>query len=384
MFMILFLQGCLFLVKIKIVIGPSSFFDTFLPDEYLSIEHYVRYSDSIARNLIEKYNVSNISDILNDQVLVSSAASYSMISTSAIENFSEILSDAFLYANEIILHNPPEIIFSMIESSYEIDYEYEVLEYKYPIIDRSMLKEIFDALKNKIVGQDISIRRIMGSIYELAKEGNNSPVVIMLYGSSGIGKTETAKIIGKILGGNIMRKQLSMYKSENAFAYIFGSEHNRASFSKDLLNRETNVILLDEFDKAHPEILSAFYQMFDEGIFQDTNYRVNLGRSLIICTSNFMKEEEIRRSVGEPIYFRFDNLIKYEDLDEDSLKELIMRIFTEIWTSLSDEEKAILNKEKYLLNRYTSLADKFLNYRHIKKLINQDINSLLVDKIIEK
>lgn len=245
-----------------------------------------------------------------------------------MENFSDILSDAYRWAQEVILHNPPEVILSMIESSYEIDSEYEILEYKYPIIDRSMLKEIFWALKNKIVGQDFAVRRVMSSIYELTKEGNNSPVVIMLYGSSGIGKTETAKIIGKILGGDIMRKQLSMYKSGNAFEYIFGSEHSRASFVKDLLNRETNVILLDEFDKAHPEILSAFYQMFDEGIFQDSNYTVNLGRSLIICTSNFMKEDEIRHSVGTPIYFRFDNLIKYENLDEDSLKELALIAFT--------------------------------------------------------
>lgn len=181
-----------------------------------------------------------------------------------------------------------------------------------------------------------------------------------------------------------MRKQLSMYKAGNAFEYIFGNEHSQGSLAKDLLNRETNVILLDEFDKAHPEILSAFYQMFDEGIFQDSNYTVNLGRSLIICTSNFMKEDEIRRSVGTPIYFRFDNLIKYEDLDEDSLKKLVFRAFTEIWDSLLDEEKEILGNEEDLLNKYLCLVNKFINYRHIKKLIQHDVNSILIDNITEK
>ncbi|WP_223805854.1 AAA family ATPase [Ornithinibacillus gellani] len=69
--------------------------------------------------------------------------------------------------------------------------------------------------------------------------------------------------------------------------YLFGETHNAKSCALGLLEREINIILLDEFDKTFDTVYSAFYQMFDEGIFKDRNFNVNLEDAIIICTSNY-------------------------------------------------------------------------------------------------
>lgn len=99
---------------------------------------------------------------------------------------------------------------------------------------------------------------------------------MLFYGSSGIGKTETANLISICLTEKLFRKQFSMFQNNQFSTYLFGGAHYEKSFAKELLDRESNVILLDEFDKAHPIFHSTFYQLFDEGIFEDQNYIVQL------------------------------------------------------------------------------------------------------------
>lgn len=77
-----------------------------------------------------------------------------------------------------------------------------------------------------------------------------------------------------------------MYQNNESANYLFGGKYNEKSFAKDLIGRDSNVILLDEFDKAYSVFHSAFYQLFDEGIYEDQNYKVDVRHALIICTSN--------------------------------------------------------------------------------------------------
>ena len=87
----------------------------------------------------------------------------------------------------------------------------------------------------------------------------------MLYGPSGVGKTESAKSISKTMGGELLRIQFSMMQTTEAYNYVFGAEHSKGSFARDMMARESNVILIDEFDKVNPAFYNAFYELFDEG-----------------------------------------------------------------------------------------------------------------------
>ena len=67
-----------------------------------------------------------------------------------------------------------------------------------------------------------------------------------------------------------------MFQNNEFATYLFGGKYNEKSFAQDLLARRSNVILLDEFDKANPIFHSAFYQLFDEGIYEDTNFHAEV------------------------------------------------------------------------------------------------------------
>ncbi|MGF3076521.1 AAA family ATPase [Facklamia sp. P12955] len=90
------------------------------------------------------------------------------------------------------------------------------------------------------------------------------------------------------MGEKLFRKQLSMYQNKSFADYVFGGNHAEASLARDLLERESKILLFDEFDKANSIFYSAFYQMFDEGRYEDKNYSFDMQNSIIICTSNFL------------------------------------------------------------------------------------------------
>ena len=166
-------------------------------------------------------------------------------------------------------------------------------------------------------------------------------VVLLFYGNSGIGKTETAQFLTEKIGGQILRKQFSMYQNNESANYLFGGKYNEKSFAKDLIGRDSNVILLDEFDKAYSVFHSAFYQLFDEGIYEDQNYKVDVRHALIICTSNYKSKDEVREKLGNPIFNRFDGVIRLTDLDSEAKIEIARKELDEL-----DEEGTISRKNR--------------------------------------
>ena len=203
----------------------------------------------------------------------------------------------------------------------------------------------------------------------------------MFYGASGVGKTETAKFISNVLGQKLFRKQFSMFHSEEFSGYLFGGNHSQACFAKDLLERESNVILLDEFDKAAPVFHSAFYQLFDEGVFEDKNYNVLLYNAIIICTSNYKTEDEIRKHLGDPIFYRFDKFIEFENLSAESVQKIIDIVIDGKCNKLNIKEKKQVEIEK-IRQIMQSYASKINNVRQINNIVEEFIGKELVEKLL--
>lgn len=138
-----------------------------------------------------------------------------------------------------------------------------------------------------------------------------------------------------------------MYQNNESANYLFGGKYNEKSFAKDLIGRDSNVILLDEFDKAYSVFHSAFYQLFDEGIYEDQNYKVDVRHALIICTSNYKSKDEVREKLGNPIFNRFDGVIRFTDLDSEAKIEIARKELDE----LDEEGKCYKIGEKDLVTR---------------------------------
>lgn len=311
--------------------------------------------------------------------LIAKSGDYASLSEHVISNFPGLIQA--LRPKEVHLHNPPEQVRTHLERSFSDTFEERV--YKYPSVTRETLRAFRAGFERHLIGQEAVKDSLLAALYPLTRTKHNKPVVIMFYGPSGVGKTETAQFVNGLLRGKLMRKQFSMFHSETFASYLFGGRYSELSFARDLLDRESGVVLIDEFDKAAPVFHSAFYQLFDGGIFEDKNYRVDVGRSLIICTSNYGSEQEIRSVLGDALYSRFDALIKFEPLTQSDVLAVIDRLVDSRFEALEPEEREVLDADS-IKQMLSPAAKSAANVRKLGKLTDELISMLLVEHLFDE
>ena len=270
----------------------------------------------------------------------------------------------------IYVHNPPKRVLNSLLASCGENIEY--LYSDYVKIDRKILKQVKKRLDEDILGQTECKEQLLSGLYKLVSRSSGKPAVLMLYGPSGVGKTETAKCISKVLGGELLRVQFSMMQTAEAFNYVFGGEHSKGSFAKDMMARETNIILIDEFDKVESKFYNAFYELFDEGRYVDPNYEVDLHDTVFICTSNYRDETEIKNSLGPAMYSRIGCCIKYKFLAKEQKCIILRNYYEQILADLQQDEKEAI-AETPILAYYISHADEYNNIRILKNRLENAV-----------
>lgn len=313
--------------NIEIYYGSKKEFEKTIPKHYRSLTDLVYEIDKDSKNYIININGQNEDneERLFIENLVVSSDEYAGVREHVIINFNNFLGK--FDSENIYLHNPPIQISEQIKRLYS---NTKTKYQDYSSITLGNLKAINTTFDSKIIGQETVKFDLLQSLFPLTIENRKKPVVLLLYGKSGIGKTETAKFISEVVGEPLFRKQFSMYQNNQFANYLFGGAHYEKSFAKDLLDRESNVLLLDEFDKAHPSFHSAFYQLFDEGIYEDQNYILKLEKSIIICTSNYNNLNEIEEHLGSAIYNRFDKIIHFHNLSNQAKQKIGDQIFARL------------------------------------------------------
>lgn len=365
--------------RIYIFIGSKKDFEKFLDTNIPEDDEITYFMD-----LIKDYNANlrqqhaYLHGTIEVKNLIVHADDYASVFEHVIQNFVSIVTTNH-DVDTTFLHNPPKRVIEALQASYadKIKYEYT----KYRDIDRKVLKEIWKNISKDIVGQQKAKKSVISNLFRLCNSSYQKPVVLLFLGDSGVGKTETAKVISQVLGGNLLRVQFSMMQTVEGYNYVFGSEHSKSSFAKDLMSRESNIVLIDEFDKVNPNFYNAFYQMFDEGIYIDTNYKVDLSRCIIICTSNFMSETDVIKSMGMPIFSRFDDTIMFEYLSLSEKEIILDNTYNSYLQNFSEEEKEIIRSSNIYQWHKDNLG-RFKNVRIIKSRVEKAINDMLVNKYI--
>lgn len=279
----------------------------------------------------------------------------------------------------LFVHNPPRKVRDSLRSGYGDEIEYRFSEY--PALSRTKLKDVYSNINSDILGQSSCKKQIISGMYRLITKASNKPVVLMLYGPSGVGKTESAKSISKTMGGELLRVQFSMMQTNEAYNYVFGAEHSKSSFARDMMARESNVILIDEFDKVNPAFYNAFYELFDEGRYVDTNYDVDLGQAIFLLTCNFGSVDEIKSVLGPAMFSRIGCCIEYEELTTEQKQIIVRNWYDAVLSSLKEDEKDVIAGTD-ILQWFTKNAERYDNIRILKTKLENAIFDKLAEAFI--
>lgn len=186
-------------------------------------------------------------------------------------------------------------------------------------------------LQKRVIGQDHAIEAIVKRIHTAKArldDPNRPQGVFMLVGPSGVGKTETALALSEVLYGgerNLITINLSEYQEAHSVASLKGSPPGYVGYGEGgvlteaVRRRPYSVLLLDEIEKAHPDVLDLFYQVFDKGVMEDSEGRlIDFKNTLILLTSNVGSSAIMQQCINtDP-----DNT-EFSLPDVDSLKQHI-------------------------------------------------------------
>ena len=369
------------MVRFNIFFEPVQKFN----ERVAKLDNYVSFNEVIINWTKDSTIIDIIKPLIDKKNCIFRMDTYSLSGSLVFENINlliKIFNDSG--TEEIYLHNPPKKFFNSLKQQVKSEF-LNIEQSTFAKISEEQLKRISEDLNEKIVGQEKAKKSLLRKLVTQLVRTNAKPLVLMFYGEPGIGKTETAKQLSFTLYGNnnIIREQMSMVGGESSVKYFKSTNHSEDSFSKTLLNRESNVILFDEFALAPAFFHSTFFQMFDEGIYEDQNYKVDLSNSIIICTSNFKSRLEMEKNIDIALLSRFDGFVKFSPLSIDEKKQILKLTYSKIISSeyIDERYQEYLDEDK-ILACIESHLNTLPNVRAIRKYVEDVVADELLEVII--
>lgn len=275
--------------------------------------------------------------------------------------------------------------------------------------DLSHINKMEKQLDENIIGQSKAIKEIM-NIAKRLKMGlkdDNHPYTVLFTGSTGVGKTELAKIFGKELVGanNVIRLDMSEYTESHTTSKIIGAPPGYVGYkdNKNLLeeirNKPYSVLILDEIEKANPSVINLFFQILDEGKIKDaTNKIVYFDNVTIIMTSNigFIEESigfnsdnkdniinKLKEYFSLPFINRIDNIVLFNKLIEKDIKSLVNKKIKKVKEKYGN--KGIkLTIDKKVIDELIKLTEyEQFGARKVDKVIKDKLESVIIDEVID-
>lgn len=366
--------------KYHIIVGSKAYFDSKLPpfsedDEVDTFLELVKLSDTAKQNRLIFNQYASILIVKNDN--------YHGIVEAAHDRLGPLIEDLTTDEAEIYVHNPPRVLKAYLEDQYKRDIiELEILREEYEIKrDPELFVDNINAISERIIGQQIAIEEISKSLWYLTNVKREKPYVIMLYGNSSLGKTELVReIAAMFFDGKCLEKHLSMFKNNNYSEYFFGDAPNRRSLGFDLLERESNLVFFDELDKCPEHFFSAFYTLFDNIQFKDATYDADVSGIVIVLTSNYQTEEEMKKQLGLPIFYRIDKFIHFDDFNCETIYHIVQNEIL----ARKEEYDSKLTPEMVYAAVSPLISTSGENARTIKYKVQQVIEELLFQEVLEK
>lgn len=274
------------------------------------------------------------------------------------------------------------------------------------------LKNLEATMKKNIFGQDTAIENVVRCI-KMSRAGlndENKPVASMLFvGPTGVGKTEIAKVLANSLGIEFVRFDMSEYGEKHAASKLIGSPPGYVGYEEGGLLTETIrkkpncVLLLDEVEKAHRDILNVLLQIMDYATLTDNKGRkADFKNVIIIMTSNagaryvgknlvgFLDREvkkdvineEVKKFFSPEFRNRLDKIIVFNDIDKDMSINIVKKQLAIFNERLKNKNINVTFRESVIEYIADTGTSKEFGAREILRVINTQLKPLLVDKIL--
>ena len=277
--------------------------------------------------------------------------------------------------------------------------------------DKDILAKLKENLSRVIFGQDEAIDTLTTSI-KLSRAGLGNidkPVGSFLFsGPTGVGKTEVSKQLSIIMGIEFIRFDMSEYMERHTVSRLIGAPPGYVGFDQGGLLTEAItknphcVILLDEIEKAHPEVFNILLQIMDHGTLTDNNGRqANFKNSILIMTSNAGAQDMSRNSVGfnqqdhssegkeaikktfSPEFRnRLDSVIHFNSLSKEVILTVVDKFLVELQAQLDEKKVQIEISDDVRMWLVDNGYDKDMGARPMQRLIQEEIKKPLADKIL--
>lgn len=277
--------------------------------------------------------------------------------------------------------------------------------------DKSVLENLERDLKRVVFGQDEAITAL-GSAIKLSRAGLKSPDKpvgsFVFAGPTGVGKTEVTKQLAKLLGVELVRFDMSEYMERHAVSRLIGAPpgyvgYDQGGLLTDAIHKNPHcVLLLDEIEKAHPDVFNLLLQIMDHGALTDNNGRKSDFRNVIIVlTTNIGAESISRASIGfteqdhssdnqeamkrafSPEFRnRLDSVIQFKSLPTTVIESVVDKFLTELQAQL-DDKQVVLDVDQSARDWLaTNGYDRLMGARPMQRLIQEHLKKPLAEMIL--
>ncbi len=277
--------------------------------------------------------------------------------------------------------------------------------------DKTLLKDLEKNLKLVVFGQDPAIEALAASI-KLSRAGlkeGEKPIGSYLFaGPTGVGKTEVSKQLARLMGVELIRYDMSEYMERHTVSRLIGAPPGYVGFDQGGLLTEAvskhphSVVLLDEIEKAHPDVFNLLLQVMDHGKLTDNNGRQTDFRNVVlIMTTNAGAQEMSRNSIGftqqdhsldgmellKKVFTpefrnRLDAIVQFEPLDDKVIKTVVDKFLMDLQVQL-DEKQVSLHVDDEAIDWFVRHGyDKRMGARPMLRLIQSEIKKPLAEDIL--